>query len=96
MQIHEAIRKLVDNEHLTEEQAAAAMEAIMTGQATPAQIAGFLIALRMKGETVSEIAGCALLDRMEKAGSPTAAMEAGAAFVAQLRHAVERVRADAV
>ena len=57
--ISEAIRKLVDREDLTEEQAAAAMEDIMSGRATPAQIAGFLIALRMKGETVEEIAGCA-------------------------------------
>lgn len=59
MTISEAIRLLVDNRDLTEEQAAAAMEAVMSGQATNAQIAGFLIALRMKGETVSEIAGCA-------------------------------------
>lgn len=59
MSINEAIRMLVDNEHLTEEQAAAAMEAVMSGEATAPQIAGFLIALRMKGETVSEITGCA-------------------------------------
>lgn len=59
MSITEAIRMLVDNEDLSEEQAAAAMEAVMSGQATPAQIAGFIIALRMKGETVGEIAGCA-------------------------------------
>lgn len=59
MSINEAIRRLVDNEHLTEEQAEAAMDVVMSGEATPPQIAGFLIALRMKGETVSEITGCA-------------------------------------
>lgn len=59
MSIHDAIRVLVDNENLTEEQAATAMDAVMSGEATAPQIAGFLIALRMKGETVSEITGCA-------------------------------------
>lgn len=59
MSINDAIRMLVDNEDLTEEQAAAAMDSVMSGAATAPQIAGFLIALRMKGETVSEITGCA-------------------------------------
>lgn len=59
MTINEAIRKLVAYEHLTEEQAAATLDVIMQGEATPAQIAGFLVALRMKGETVEEITGCA-------------------------------------
>lgn len=59
MTINGAIRKLVAYEDLTEEQAAAALDAIMSGGATPAQIAGFLVALRMKGETVAEITGCA-------------------------------------
>lgn len=54
-----AIRKLVAYEDLTEEQAAAALDVIMRGEATPAQIAGFLVALRMKGETAAEITGCA-------------------------------------
>lgn len=44
---------------LSREQARAAMEGIMTGAATPAQIGGFLLALRMKGETVEEITGFA-------------------------------------
>lgn len=59
MTINAAIRKLVAYEDLTEEQAADALDVIMSGQATPAQIAGFVIALRMKGETVAEITGCA-------------------------------------
>lgn len=44
---------------LSEEEAMNAMGLIMSGEATPAQIAGFLTGLRMKGETVEEIAGCA-------------------------------------
>jgi anthranilate phosphoribosyltransferase len=55
----EAIAKLVRCESLTEGEAAAAFEEIMRGDATPVQIAGFLVALRMKGETVDEITGFA-------------------------------------
>jgi anthranilate phosphoribosyltransferase len=51
--------KLLNNQDLTAEEAEAAMTIIMTGEATPAQIGGYLIALRMKGETVPEIAGSA-------------------------------------
>jgi anthranilate phosphoribosyltransferase len=61
-----AIGKLVEHEHLTEEEAAQAMRQIMEGEATPAQIAAFLIALRIKGETIAEITGCARVMR-EKA-----------------------------
>jgi anthranilate phosphoribosyltransferase len=55
----EAIAKLVRCESLTEAEASAAFETIMRGDATPVQIAGFLVALRMKGETVEEITGFA-------------------------------------
>jgi anthranilate phosphoribosyltransferase len=61
-----AISKLVDEQDLSEDEAAQAMRQIMEGGATPAQIAAFLIALRIKGETVSEITGCARIMR-EKA-----------------------------
>lgn len=57
--IQQAIAQLLDRRDLSEEDAYAAMMQIMTGQATQAQIGGFLVALRMKGETVAEIAGCA-------------------------------------
>lgn len=57
--IREAIAKLVKREDLTVEEAEAAMGTIMAGEATPAQIGAFLIALRMKGETIPEIVGCA-------------------------------------
>jgi anthranilate phosphoribosyltransferase len=55
----EAIAKLVRREGLSEDEAAAAFEVIMRGDATPAQIAGFVVALRMKGETADEITGFA-------------------------------------
>lgn len=55
----DAIAKLVRCESLTEEEAAAAFEVIMHGDATVSQIAGFLVALRIKGETVDEITGFA-------------------------------------
>ncbi|HEY8498428.1 MAG TPA: anthranilate phosphoribosyltransferase [Limnochordales bacterium] len=57
--IQEAIRLLTERRSLSEEQAEAAMAAIMRGEATPAQVAGFAIALRMKGETAEEVAGMA-------------------------------------
>jgi anthranilate phosphoribosyltransferase len=55
----EHIAKLVKRQDLSEDEAAAAFEIIIRGDATPSQIAGFLVALRMKGETAEEIAGFA-------------------------------------
>ncbi len=55
----DAIGKLVKCQSLTEAEAAAAFETIMRGDATPVQIAGFVIALRIKGETVEELTGFA-------------------------------------
>jgi anthranilate phosphoribosyltransferase len=57
--IREAITHLLDKQSLSRTQAESVMDEIMTGTATPAQIAGFLVALRVKGETVDEITGCA-------------------------------------
>ncbi len=57
--IREAIRILVAGGNLHRETAAAAMTAIMDGEATPAQTAAFITALAMKGETIDEITGCA-------------------------------------
>ncbi len=63
--ITEAVRALVDKKNLTRIEAAAAMEAIMSGAATNAQIAAFLTALRMKGETVEELIGFAQVMRQK-------------------------------
>jgi len=57
------ILRLLDGHSLTREQAYEAMMTIMRGEATPAQIGAYLIALRMKGETVDEITGSALAMR---------------------------------
>ena len=57
--LHDALNKFLEGEHLSREKAAAAMDFIMSGEATQVQIAGFLVALRSKGETVEEIAGFA-------------------------------------
>ncbi len=64
--IKEAISKLVEKVDLTESEAESAMREIMEGEATPAQIASYITALRMKGETVDEITGSAKVMR-EKA-----------------------------
>jgi len=53
------IGRLLEREDLSEEDCRRAMGLIMSGEASEAQIAGFLVALRMKGETVEEITGCA-------------------------------------
>jgi anthranilate phosphoribosyltransferase len=55
--IREAIRLVVDGQVLSRAQACAAMGAIVDGQATPAQIAAFATALRMRGERAEELAG---------------------------------------
>jgi anthranilate phosphoribosyltransferase len=61
--MRESIAKLIDGNSLSEEEAAAVMEEIMSGEATPAQLAAFLTALRLKGETVDEIVGMARVMR---------------------------------
>lgn len=57
--IQRAIAQVLDGKSLSRDEARAAMGAIMTGEATQAQIAGLVTALRLKGETVDEIAGFA-------------------------------------
>jgi len=57
--IQATMGRLLDGHDLSRDEARGAMNAIMDGEATPAQIAGFLVALRAKGETADEIAGCA-------------------------------------
>jgi anthranilate phosphoribosyltransferase len=59
MSIREALAKLVLGQDLSRAEAQAAMRSLVEGEATPSQIAGFAVALRMKGETPDEIAGLA-------------------------------------
>ena len=61
--IKEAINTLVSGKSISFEEASGAMEEIMSGEATPAQIAAFVTALRIKGETADEIAGMASVMR---------------------------------
>lgn len=63
MTLQEAIQAVIDGQNLTADEMTAVMKLIMTGEATPAQIGGFLVGLRMKGETVDEIAAAAKVMR---------------------------------
>ncbi len=63
MNIQQALSHVVSQQDLTREQMASVMRQIMTGDATPAQIGGFLVALRMKSETIAEITGAAQVMR---------------------------------
>jgi anthranilate phosphoribosyltransferase len=59
MDMQTAIKTVTERQNLSHHQMTQVMQLIMTGQATPAQIGGFLIGLRMKGETVDEISAAA-------------------------------------
>jgi anthranilate phosphoribosyltransferase len=59
MDIQEALKRVTQHQDLNAEQMRVVMQQIMTGNATPAQIGGFLIGLSMKGETATEIAAAA-------------------------------------
>ena len=70
MNIQQAIAKLVDGEHLSRTEMRATMGQIMHGRADDAQIGGLLVALRMRGETVDEIAGA--VEVMRELATPVA------------------------
>ena len=57
--MQQAIKAVTEKRDLSAEEMSATMSLIMTGEATPAQVGGFLIGLRMKGETINEIAAAA-------------------------------------
>ncbi|MGD9000743.1 MAG: anthranilate phosphoribosyltransferase [Granulosicoccaceae bacterium] len=63
MDMQTAIRSVLEGQDLSHDDMTAVMRLIMTGEATPAQIGGFLIGLRMKGETVAEITAAASVMR---------------------------------
>jgi len=63
MDIQQAINAVIEGNHLDKEQMTAVMRAVMSGEATPAQVAGFIVALRMKGEVVEELTAAASVMR---------------------------------
>ncbi len=63
MNVQEALRAITEGRDLDSEEMIAVMRQIMTGEATDAQIGGFLVGLRMKGETVDEVVGAATVMR---------------------------------
>jgi len=63
MNIQQAIQSVIARQDLTRDDMTAVMKQIMTGEATPSQIGGFLVGLRMKGETVDEITAAASVMR---------------------------------
>src|SRR6185369_3102172 len=72
MALREAIRCVVEGGSLSEAAMASAIESILAGAASPAEIAGFLVALRMKGESVDELVGGARALRAHAVAFPEA------------------------
>lgn len=75
MDMQTAVRVLLERQSLDAHEMEEVMDLIMTGQATPAQVGGFLVALRMKGETLQELVGAArvmrkLVKRVDCSGIP--------------------------
>ena len=75
MDIKTAIAQVIDGQDLTGDDMTAIMHSIMSGGATAAQIAGFLIALRLKGESVTEIAAAANVMRELATGVDIAGLD---------------------
>jgi len=75
MDMPTAIAKVIDGENLAKREMNAVMRLIMTGEATDAQIGGFLVGLRLKGETVDEIVGAAEI--MRELAAPVQVNDAG-------------------
>jgi anthranilate phosphoribosyltransferase len=75
MQMQQAINRVLAHQDLSSEEMVSVMRSIMTGGATPAQIGGFLVGLRMKGETVSEIAAAASVMRELASGVSIAGLK---------------------
>ncbi len=75
MQMQQAINRVLVHQDLSSEDMESVMRAIMTGGATAAQIGGFLVGLRMKGETVTEIAAAASVMRELASGVSIAGLK---------------------
>ena len=76
-QVRAALAAVVDGRTLTSDEARLAMGAVMDGEATPAQLGAFLVALRMRGETVDELAGFAraMRERVVRVEAPDGAID---------------------
>ena len=75
--VRSALATIVDGGTLSMDEAQAAMGAVMDGEATPAQLAAFLMGLRMRGETADELAGFAgaMRDRVVRVDAPEGAID---------------------
>jgi anthranilate phosphoribosyltransferase len=75
--VRAALSTVVDGGTLSRDQAHRAMGAVMDGESTPAQLAALLVALRMRGETVDELAGfaSAMRERVVRVDAPAGAMD---------------------
>jgi anthranilate phosphoribosyltransferase len=75
--VRSALAAVVDGRTLTIDEAHVAMGAVMDGEATPAQLAALLVALRMRGETIEELAGfaTAMRERVLKVDAPDGAID---------------------
>jgi anthranilate phosphoribosyltransferase len=76
-QVRAALAAVVDGRTLSMDEARAAMGAVMDGEATPAQLAALLVALRMRGETIEELAGFAgaMRDRVVRVEAPAGTVD---------------------
>jgi anthranilate phosphoribosyltransferase len=76
-QVRAALVAVVEGRSLTMDEARAAMGAVMDGEATPAQLAALLVALRMRGETIEELAGFAgaMRDRVVRVEAPAGTVD---------------------
>ncbi len=76
-QVRSALAAVIDGQVLTLDEARAAMGSVMDGEATPAQLAALLVALRMRGESVEELAGfaAAMRDRVVRVDAPEDAID---------------------
>lgn len=70
--MRKVINKVINGDNLTLDESISVMSDIMEGKATPAQIASYITALRIKGETIEEITGAAMVMREKAAGIPVA------------------------
>ncbi len=75
MEMQQAISRVIERQDLNGEEMTSVMQSIMSGGATPSQIGGFLVGLRMKGESIGEIAAAASVMRQLATGVDISGLE---------------------